>query len=79
MQSANSTRRFCGAKRTRCGASKSGVNDFIRAFEKCDKLSYPLLEGITNYAISELVHGHVPGSNSRSSEYERPDFEWVFR
>ena len=61
------------------GASKSGVNDFIRAFEKCDKLSYPLPEGITNYAISELVYGHVPGSNSRSSEYEQPDFEWVFR
>ena len=61
------------------GASKSGVNDFIRAFEKCDKLSYPLPEGITNYAISELVYGHVPGSNNRSSEYEQPDFEWVFR
>lgn len=61
------------------GASKSGGNDFIRAFEKCDKLSYPLPEGITNYAISELVYGHVPGSNSRSSEYEQPDFEWVFR
>ena len=23
-------------------ASKSGINDFIRAFEKCEKLSYPL-------------------------------------
>ena len=58
------------------GASKSGVNDFIRAFEKCDKLSYPLPEGISNYAISELVYGHVPGSNNRSSEYEQPDFEY---
>lgn len=27
------------------GASKSGVNDFIRAFEKCDKLSYPFRKG----------------------------------
>ena len=61
------------------GASRSGVNDFIRAFEKCDKLSYPLPEGITNYAIAELVYGHAPGSNSRSSEYEQPDYEWVFR
>lgn len=60
------------------GASKSGVNDFIRAFEKCDKLSYPLPEGITNYAIAELVYGHAPGSNNRSSEYEQPNFEWVF-
>ena len=23
-------------------ASKSGINDFIRAFERCEKLSYPL-------------------------------------
>lgn len=61
------------------GASRSGVNDFIRAFEKCDKLSYPLPEGITNYAIAELVYGHAPGSNSRSSEYEQPDYEWIFR
>ena len=61
------------------GASKSGVNDFIRAFEKCDKLSYPLPDGITNYAISELVYGHAPGSNNRSSEYEQPDFEHVFQ
>ena len=36
-------------------ASKSGINDFIRAFERCEKLSYPLPEGITNYAIYELV------------------------
>lgn len=60
-------------------ASKSGVNDFIRAFEKCDKLSYPLPEGITNYAIAELVYGHAPGSNTRSSEYEQPDYLWTFR
>lgn len=61
------------------GASKSGINDFIRAFEKCDKLSYPLPEGITNYAICELVYGHAPGTNNRSSEYEQPDFSGVFR
>ena len=41
-------------------ASKSGINDFIRAFEKCGKLSYPLPEGITNYAIYELVYGMSP-------------------
>lgn len=60
-------------------ASKSGVNDFIRAFEKCEKLSYPLPEGITNYAIAELVYGHAPGSNSRSADYEQPNYEWVFQ
>lgn len=60
-------------------ASKSGVNDFIRAFEKCDKLSYPLPEGITNYAIAELVYGHAPGANARSAEFEQPDYNWVFQ
>ena len=60
------------------GASKSGINDFIRAFEKCDKLSYPLPEGITNYAIAEMVYGHAPGYNSRSTEYEQPDFQHIF-
>ena len=58
-------------------ASKSGINDFIRAFEKCDKLSYPLPEGITNYAIYELVYGHEPGGNNRSAGYEQPDFARV--
>ena len=24
------------------GASKSGVNDFLKAFEQCESLSYPL-------------------------------------
>ena len=37
--------------------SKSGINDFLRAFEACEKISYPLPEGITNYGIAELVYG----------------------
>lgn len=41
-------------------ASKSGINDFIHAFEKCENLSYPLPEGITNYAIYKLVYGTSP-------------------
>jgi len=61
------------------GASKSGVYDFLTAFEKCDKLSYPLPDGITNYGIHELVYGHAPGTNTRNAEYELPDYEWVFR
>lgn len=39
------------------GASKSGVNNFLRAFDKCESLSYPLPPGITNYGIAELVYG----------------------
>ena len=60
-------------------ASKSGINDFIRAFERCEKLSYPLPEGITNYAIYELVYGHEPGTNRRNAGYEQPDFAAIFR
>lgn len=48
------------------GASKLGVNDFLRAFDKCASLSYPLPPGITNYGIDELVYGSVPGSGGRN-------------
>ena len=60
-------------------ASKAAINDFIRAFERCEKLSYPLPEGITNYAIYELVYGHEPGTNRRNDGYEQPDFPAVFK
>jgi len=59
------------------GASKSGVNDFLRAFKKCDKLSYPLPEGITNYGIAELVYGRIPGGTGPNLSIEQPDFEEV--
>ena len=55
------------------GVSKSGVNDFIRAFERCDKLSYPLPAGITNYGIAELVYG-ASSLGCRNEEYELPDY-----
>ena len=42
------------------GASKSGVNDFLRAFEACESLSFPLPEGITNYGIYHAVSGRLP-------------------
>ena len=37
--------------------SKSGVNDFLRAFQECPVLSYPLPEGITNYGIAKGLPG----------------------
>ena len=55
------------------GVSKSGVNDFIRAFERCDKLSYPLPSGITNYGIAELVYG-ASSLGCRNEDYELPDY-----
>ena len=39
------------------GFSKSGVNDFLRAFKKCEDLNYPLPAGITNYGIALPVKG----------------------
>ncbi|GAA6286352.1 hypothetical protein F190043G2_30230 [Blautia caecimuris] len=44
------------------GAGKSGVNEFLKAFEECDSISYPLPNGITNYGIAELVYGNPPGN-----------------
>ena len=34
------------------GAGKSGVHDFLKAFEKCDELNFPLPPGITNAGIA---------------------------
>lgn len=59
--------------------SKSGVNDFLRAFKQCENLLFPLPEGITNYGIAELVYGHVPGNNGRDTTFELPDFKEVHR
>ena len=55
-------------------ASKSGVNDFLRAFEACEALKYPLPTGITNYAIYELVYGKAPGNNTRNPNIAYPDY-----
>ena len=52
------------------GVSKSGVNDFLRAFKECKTLSYPLPEGITNYGIAAAVYGKNPSSGGRDLSYE---------
>ena len=59
--------------------SKSGINDFLRAFEACEKIGYPLPEGITNYGIAELVCGPSVASHNvgRNLSYEQPDFSTV--
>jgi len=59
--------------------SKSGVNDFLRAFKECEKIGYPLPEGITNYGIAEIVYGRATGSGSRDLSYELPDFADVHK
>lgn len=60
------------------GVSKSGVNDFLRTFEACKDLTFPLPEGITNQAIAEKVYGKVPiSAGNRDTSYEYPDFKTV--
>lgn len=59
------------------GVSKSGVNDFLNAFEKCESLSFPLPEGITNYGIAELAYGKPAVGGGRDESYELPDFQTV--
>lgn len=59
------------------GVSKSGVNGFLSAFEKCESLKFPLPEGITNYGIAELVYGRSSTSGGRDESYELPDYSKV--
>ena len=58
------------------GVSKSGVNEFLNAFDRCNTLQYPLPEGITNYGIAMLVYGSNR-SGGRDLSYELPDFAEV--
>lgn len=55
------------------GVSKSGVNDFLKAFET---LSYPLPKGITNYGIYSQVYGK-PDPVSADSGFVMPDYSFV--
>ena len=60
------------------GASKSGVNDFLRAFKECKTLGYPLPQGITNYGIAAVYAAKEP-VHSRDLSYELPDYKAVAR
>lgn len=59
------------------GCSKSGVNDFLNVFKKCETLSFHLPEGITNCGIAELVYGKAPASGNRDESFELPDYSVV--
>ena len=61
------------------GAGKSGVHDFLKAFEKCDELNFPLPPGITNAGIAMKVYGKVPGEGGRDESYEYPDYQQVLK
>ena len=61
------------------GASKSGVNDFLKAFRECKNLDFPLPEGITNQKIFEKVYGEDSIATGRDSSIELPDYAYVDR
>lgn len=57
--------------------SKSGVNDFLKRFEECETLSFPLPDGITNYGIAELVYGKSSAQGTRNETFVLPDYAEV--
>ena len=59
------------------GCSKSGVNDFLKRFEECKTISFPLPDGITNYGIAELVYGKVSGQGIRNEAFVLPNYAEV--
>lgn len=58
------------------GVSKSGVNSFLVAFENSEALSFPLPDGITNYAIAAHIYGQ-PQLHHGDCEFAIPNFEDV--
>lgn len=61
------------------GVSKSGVNDVLGAFKRCESLDFPLPEGITNYGIAAKIYGGSPGAVGRDTTYACPDFEDIHK
>ncbi len=59
------------------GVSKSGVNDFLRAFKACKALGFPLPQGITNYGIADAVYGTDNTVSGRNLSYELPEYESI--
>ena len=61
------------------GCSKSGVNDFLKRFEECKTISFPLPDSITNYGIAELVYGKVSGQGIRNKTFVLPNYAEVYQ
>ena len=57
--------------------SKSGVNDFLKAFRECERIGYPLPDNITNEGIAILVYGDSGGTKGRDTSYVLPDYTTV--
>lgn len=63
---------------TNCGCGKTSVNEFIRRFNDCDELTYPLPQDITNEYIEKLLY-KKPGIQSEQQLYRGFDPEAVYR
>ena len=61
------------------GVSKSGVNDFLGAFDRCTTLGFPLPDGITNYGIAAQVYSPAPTPAARDVSFEIPNYEEVHK
>ena len=59
--------------------SKSGVNNFLKAFKACKELDYPLPFGITNEGIALKVYGEQSVNGGRDESYEYPDYPQVLK
>ena len=61
------------------GMSKSGVLNFIHAFEKYGELAYPFSPGITNAGIAMKVYNKVPCEGGWNESYEHFDYPQLLR
>lgn len=61
------------------GVSKSGVNEVLVAFKRCESLSFPLPEGITNYGIAAQIYGETPTLAGRDTSFACPDYGEVHK
>ena len=59
--------------------SKSGVNNFLKAFKACKELDYPLPFGFTNEGIALKVYGERSVNGGRDENYEYPDYPQVLK
>ena len=59
------------------GCSKTSVNGFIKDFERCGSIHFPLPRGITNVGIHEAVYGKGKEGPGRNPSFEYPDFDGV--
>ena len=61
-----------------CSCGKTSVNEFLRRFNECSELSYPLPEDVTNEFIGELLYKR-PGVPAEQQLYRDFNEESVYK